>query len=129
MTETAGLCADWPLVSRWPRSRTTRQVDRILTYGRGVGEVGLSGQLLCKTAEEAQVVIRHLPEHVRLTRAEAGCLRFDVVPTSNALTWQVDETFGDLAAFRAHKQRVASSPWGLATASIERRYSIEGFDD
>lgn len=66
----------------------------------------------------------HLPEHIRLTRAEPGCLSFEVSPTINPLVWQVDEQFQDDASFLAHQQRVAASEWGRATASIERRYEI-----
>ena len=55
--------------------------------------VRLTGQLLCPTADDVRLVAEHLPEHVRLTRAEAGCRRFDVVLTGDGRTWQVDEEF------------------------------------
>ncbi|KFE35387.1 putative quinol monooxygenase [Thioclava atlantica] len=38
----------------------------------------LTGRLICATEEEAAIVRAHLPEHIRLTRAEPGCERFEV---------------------------------------------------
>jgi len=86
----------------------------------------LNGQLICADAEEAEIVRRHLPEHRVLTRAERGCLSFEVTPTADPLVWQVAEVFADAASLDAHQRRVATSPWGRATAGIERRYTIDG---
>ena len=86
--------------------------------------VHLSGRLLCASAEEADVVRRHLPEHLRLTRAERGCLAFEVTPTDDPLTWRVEEQFVDRAAFDAHQRRTRASPWGAATAAIRRAYDV-----
>ncbi|WP_322410993.1 putative quinol monooxygenase [Microbacterium invictum] len=88
-------------------------------------EIRLSGQLVCATEEEAQQVRKHLPEHTRLTRAEPGCIAFDVAPTNDPLTWSVNEQFTNRNAFIAHQERVMSSEWGRATAGIERRYSVD----
>lgn len=93
-------------------------------YVRGMGRLWLSGTLLCATEEEAKRVRTHLPEHVRLTRGEPGCIAFDVAPTDDPLTWSVNEHFEDRDAFDAHQERVKSSEWGRATHGIERRYSI-----
>ena len=84
----------------------------------------LSGRLLCASAEEADIVRRHLPEHVRLTRAEPGCLSFEVTPTDDPLTWRVEERFADRAAFDAHQRRTRTSAWGAATAAIRRNYEV-----
>lgn len=91
-----------------------------------MGNVFLTGQLVCHDQDQVAVVAQHLPMHLALTRAEEGCLSFDVVLTENPLVWQVDERFQDAASFVAHQQRVASSEWGRATAYIERRYEIRG---
>jgi quinol monooxygenase YgiN len=88
--------------------------------------IHLSGTLLCRDARDAAIVISALPEHVRLTHAEHGCVSFEVAPTGDPLVWTVEERFVDAAAFRAHQQRVADSVWGRATAGIERRYEVEG---
>ncbi|MGO4536482.1 putative quinol monooxygenase [Leifsonia sp. 2MCAF36] len=88
--------------------------------------VRLTGQLVCKTADEAKIVARHLPQHVELTRAEPGCLFFDVAPTADPMIWTVEERFASVQVFELHQKRAADSEWGRATANIERRYSIEG---
>lgn len=88
-------------------------------------EVTLTGQLVCANPEEADIVRAHLPRHLELTRAEPGCISFEVRETGNPLVWQVDERFRDDAAFTAHQGRVAASEWGRATAGIERSYVVE----
>lgn len=87
--------------------------------------VRLTGQLVCATDTESETVARLLPAHVALTLAEPGCLSFEVVRTTDALVWQVDEQFSDEGAFAQHRARVAASDWGRATATIERRYRID----
>lgn len=72
------------------------------------------------------MVTQHLPLHIELTRAEPGCLSFEVNPTQNPLIWQVDEQFQDGDSFRAHQQRVARSESGRATTHFARHYEIEG---
>lgn len=89
-------------------------------------EVTLSGELRCADEAEAARVRAHLPAHLALTRAEPGCLAFDVDPTDDPLVWRVGERFVDEAAFDAHQRRVAASAWGTATAGIDRRYEIRG---
>lgn len=89
-----------------------------------VTPVELTGQLICRDQDEAALVREHLPRHIHLTRAEAGCTRFDVTPTEDSLVWTVREMFVDDDAFAAHQRRVADSVWGHATAGIERRYRI-----
>lgn len=86
--------------------------------------IELTGRLICESAEEAEIVERHLPHHVQLTRAESGCLRFDVERTEDPLVWTVAERFVDQAAFDLHHRRVRSSEWGAATTEITRDYVI-----
>jgi peptide-methionine (S)-S-oxide reductase len=86
--------------------------------------VVLTGRLVCTTADEAERVRRHLPAHVALTRAEPGCLAFDVEPTDDPLVWSVSERFVDRAAFDAHQERVTGSAWAEATAGITRDYVV-----
>lgn len=88
--------------------------------------VRLCGRLVCRDQAEADLVLRHLPEHLRLTRAEAGCESFDVVRQGTSLVWDVVESFRDEAALGAHRERMIGSAWATATARIERRgYVIE----
>ena len=91
-----------------------------------MGSVRLTGQLVCETLEQASVVEENLLMHTQLTRAEPGCVSFEVSRTHDELVWQVDELFQDAESFAAHQRRVADSEWGRATAGIERRYEIEG---
>lgn len=91
-------------------------------------QVRLSGQLVCRSLDEAAVVIGELPLHVSLTRAEPGCVWFEVRRTDDPLVWQVEELFADEVAFEAHQERVRASEWGRATSDIERRYEIETVD-
>ena len=81
---------------------------------------------MCKTAAEARIVAVHLPDHIERSRSEPGCLAFSVAPTDDPLVWSVEEEFEDRTAFERHQQRAARSEWGLATAGIERRYTIRG---
>lgn len=86
--------------------------------------VELTGRLLCESAEQAEIVHRHLPRHIELTRAEEGCLRFDVTQAEDPLVWTVAELFADQSAFEAHQERVKASEWGRATTAIARDYVI-----
>ena len=88
--------------------------------------VTLDGVLRCATEAEAARVRAALPEHVRLTRAEPGCIRFDVLPTDDPLVWTVSEEFTDRTAFEAHQSRASNSAWAQETACIARDYTIKG---
>ena len=67
-----------------------------------------------------------LDEHVRLTRAEPGCLAFVVTPDPGDLgRLDVTERFRDRAACDAHQARTAASAWGAATRHLVRHYRIE----
>ncbi len=89
-----------------------------------MGIVNLDGRLVCETEEQASTVRNHLPEHARLSRAEPGCLRFEVNATKDPLIWEVSESFASREAFDAHQARVAASVWGAATAGIRREYTV-----
>jgi quinol monooxygenase YgiN len=91
-----------------------------------MNNVFLSGQLICRDKDEVAIVVQHLPLHVKLTRAEEGCISFEVQPIQGSLEWQVEERFRDADAFRAHQERVIQSEWGRVTAGMERRYTVEG---
>ena len=88
------------------------------------GAVRLSGRLICASSAESEIVRIHLPEHVRLTRQEPGCLSFEVTLTDDPLIWRVEELFVDQAAFDAHQARTKASEWARQTAAIRRDYQI-----
>lgn len=89
-------------------------------------QVRLTGQLICANKEEATIVQALLPEHIRLTQLEEGCISFTVAQDSNPLAWNVDEEFRDADAFRLHQNRVEQSEWGRSTLGMERNYTITG---
>ncbi|QIA65544.1 antibiotic biosynthesis monooxygenase [Vibrio astriarenae] len=70
-------------------------------------------------------VLRELPEHIRLTRQETGCLVFKVEPCSeNRYRYSVYEEFSSPEAFEAHQERVRHSVWGQVTTHVKRDYQI-----
>lgn len=84
----------------------------------------VSGLLTCSSTDEAAIVRQYLPEHIRLSRAEPGCLTFNVTPTADPLVWRLDESFVDKAAFEAHQIRTRASAWFKATAQMKRDFQV-----
>ena len=91
--------------------------------------IRLRGQLVCMSDAEAQAVQSHLADHTRLTRAEPGCLTFDVSPTDDPMVWEVMEAFRTRADFDAHQARTRASPWFAATRDILRDFRVEELGD
>lgn len=88
--------------------------------------IRLTGQLICENANEVAVVMEFLATHIALTRAEPGCISFEVEQSPNPLIWAVAELFQDAESFAIHQARVKVSEWGRATAGIERNYTVIG---
>lgn len=88
--------------------------------------VTLNGTLRCANDEEAARVCAALDDHIRLTRAEPGCISFEVTATEDPLVWAVAEEFTDPAAFEAHQARAGASQWAQQTKGIARDYKISG---
>lgn len=88
------------------------------------GNVHLTGTMEAP-ADWIAAVRAALPQHIALTRAEPGCLAFDVIQSSDDPTrFIVHETFLDQAAFDAHQARAAASTWALVTQGMPRHYTI-----
>ncbi len=86
--------------------------------------VSLSGTLSVPP-ERLEAVRTALPEHIRLTRAEPGCLSFSVRERPDAPgLFDVTERFVDRAAFDAHQSRVKASPWAQVTGGLTRDYTV-----
>ncbi len=84
----------------------------------------LSGYVDVPDADIA-IVEKHLPTHIRLSRAEDGCISFNVhVDPENPNRYLVDEEFATQASFDAHQTRVRASEWGQVTAHLNRKYKI-----
>ena len=89
------------------------------------GNVRLTGTITIPVAQHGQV-LPLLNDHIMQTRAEAGCLHFDV--TQDAETpelFHVSELFTDEAAFSAHQENGAARPWGPASKDLIRDFHKE----
>lgn len=87
--------------------------------------VKLNGFLVCRSLEEADRVAVMLPEHIRLTRAELGCVRFEVWRSqADPVRFAVHELFTSRETFAQHQARTADSPWGVSTRNIPRDYRV-----
>ncbi|MCB1336465.1 MAG: antibiotic biosynthesis monooxygenase [Maritimibacter sp.] len=76
--------------------------------------------------ERRAAVAAGLPDHIRLTHAESGCLSFEVTEDPDVDgRWRVAEIFASRADFDAHQVRTAASPWAGISAGLERVYRIE----
>jgi len=91
---------------------------------KGKTMIKLTGRLMCKNPEETALVRRYLPEHIRLTKEESGCLCFEVKETADPLIWSVEELFTSQQTFDKHQSRTKASAWGRETAAIAREYAI-----
>jgi quinol monooxygenase YgiN len=88
------------------------------------GKVHLDGYLEVPP-ERLAAVTKALPDHVALTRAEPGCLAFEVIPSpDHSDRFLVSEVFTDQAAFDAHQARAKASAWAEITAGLPRHYTI-----
>lgn len=89
-----------------------------------MSKIVLHGYILVAAADLAAVT-RALPEHIKLSRSESGCVVFDVARDQNRKhRFNVYEEFVDRAAFELHQQRVKNSVWGKISANVERHYCI-----
>lgn len=86
----------------------------------------MHGFLRCVDEAEANRVRAVLDSHIHLTRAEPGCVSFEVTQTDDPLVWEVVEEFADPAVFTAHNTRAGTSDWAIATKGIARDYKITG---
>jgi quinol monooxygenase YgiN len=79
--------------------------------------------LICDTLAEADRISHLVAEHVRLTRAEPGCLSFDIVRShEDPCRFAVREAFRDRAAFEAHGARTRASAWWHQTQTVRREF-------
>jgi len=64
-----------------------------------------------------------LARHVKLTRSEKGCLRFDVTEDLD-IEGRLNgvEIFENQRAFEAHQRRIAASDWAEVTRGLTRHY-------
>ena len=91
--------------------------------------IRLRGQLICMTGDEVLAVRQHLAAHVTATRAEPGCLTFEVAKTDDPMIFEVMEAFADRISFDAHQARTRASAWFEATRGILRDFRLEEVGD
>ncbi len=75
--------------------------------------------------ERVDAITAALPQHIALTRAESGCISFEVTPCNSVKgRFIVDEHFVNQEAFEAHQTRNRASEWYQVSQGIPREYSI-----
>ena len=85
--------------------------------------IGLTGRLICADAAQMVTALTLLPDHVALSRAEPGCLRFDLHQADEPGIWHLSELFSDADAFAAHQARNAASAWGQQSGDLKRDFT------
>ena len=87
-------------------------------------KVTLEGHIIVPV-QDLKSVVEALPEHIKLTHAEPGCIRFHVQQSSSKPhRFDVYEEFIDREAFEYHQQRVKQSHWGAITSDVIRHYQV-----
>lgn len=89
-----------------------------------MGKVILRGHIQVPPGD-LEAVEAELGIHIQLTRAEAGCLVFEIVQDiEDRCRFTVYEEFSDRAFFDHHQSRTQRSKWGEVAANVERHYEI-----
>jgi quinol monooxygenase YgiN len=87
--------------------------------------VTLTGFLICRTLEESDRVSHLLPEHVRLTREEMGCLSYEVYRSmADPVCFAVRAVYRDRDSLAAHQVRAGDTDWGRATKGATRDFRL-----
>jgi quinol monooxygenase YgiN len=86
--------------------------------------IHLTGTLTCTSSDDLQIVETYLPDHIILSRAEPGCISFNVTQTADPLVWYLDETYVDQAAFEAHQARNRASEWWQKSQGLVRDFQL-----
>ncbi|MDO5527961.1 MAG: GNAT family N-acetyltransferase [Paracoccus sp. (in: a-proteobacteria)] len=88
--------------------------------------ISLTGRLTAHDDSEARLARALLPGHIAASRAEPGCLRFDVTEdAADPRAWHLRELFVDADAFEAHGARARQSEWGAKSAGLGRDFKRE----
>ncbi|NQZ32738.1 MAG: antibiotic biosynthesis monooxygenase [Oceanospirillaceae bacterium] len=92
-------------------------------------KITLNGYIIVPDSQ-LEVVEPALDVHIKLTRAESGCIVFEVLQDSiDKNKFNVYEEFVDSVSFLAHQARVASSQWGEVSKDLVREYEVTGLDE
>jgi len=94
-----------------------------------MSKITLSGHIEVP-ADEIGKIKEALLEHTSKTKAENGCLVFEVTEDVNELgRFTVYEEFDSRKSFEMHQERVKESHWGAITKNVVRHYKIEGLEN
>lgn len=75
---------------------------------------------------DLEAVRAALPAHIAATRAEPGCIIFEVSEDPHdPCRFRVYEEFDSMASFDEHQRRAAASDWSEVTRNVVRNYTIE----
>ncbi len=86
--------------------------------------VSVTGTLTA-TGTDIETARRLIPDHVARSRAEPGCLRFNLTEDADQPgLWRLDELFADRAGFEAHQRRTRASLWGQESGAMVRDFTI-----
>jgi len=89
-----------------------------------LSKIILQGHIIVPESD-LSIVKNALVDHIELTRAESGCLVFNItVDSLNPNKFDVYEEFCNQDSFNHHQQRVIQSAWGRVTHDVERHYHI-----
>lgn len=87
------------------------------------GNIALTGHLHIPMDEQAQFKPL-LDAHIAATKAEPGCLFFEVTQDmKDPALFHVSECFRDQAAYDFHQQRGACTPWGKSSRHLQRKFT------
>ncbi len=86
--------------------------------------VHVKGYMLAPISD-VPAIIRQIPEHIRLTRAEKGCELFSLLQDQDdPCKFWVEERFSSTDAFAFHQNRIKQTLWGAITENCSRFYKI-----
>ena len=75
--------------------------------------------------DDLDALLREMSEHIRLTRAEPGCLAFEIRRSGDDdCRFDVYEVFESQDAFDQHQIRTRHSRWAAVTVNVARHYDI-----
>lgn len=84
----------------------------------------LAGHVIAPEAN-LEAILQELPGHRDATRAEPGCLRFDVFQDlEDKCKLHVFEVFKSEKDFRLHKKRMQGTAWVKASQNLEKFYTV-----
>jgi quinol monooxygenase YgiN len=79
--------------------------------------------------QHIQETLLLLPEHIKQSREEKGCLDFRVTQSKKTEgRFQVFEKFNSKRAYLYHQKRIKKSKWKNIMTKLKRDYEIIGID-